>query len=505
MPLFVSLVLWLAAFCPGGDEPYSLTVLHTNDTHGRPLAFKRGGTLVGGMAARKSAIDRLRERHGELLLVDAGDVCDGMPVSNLNKTEPDFVGMNLLGYDAMAVGNHEFSHDLDRILELERIAGFPFLCANVVDKETGAHPFKPYVILEQGERRIALLGLVTGYLKKMTITERLAALELLDPLEVARKWIPILTGKADHIIVLSHCGYGFDINVLARKVEGIDLIVGGHSHSILVKPERVGDTVVVQAGKHGLFLGLVTLHFVGEELDRVEGGLLPINFTPGDREQYLDIGPLKDDAPFLARLEPYRSRLSGLLGRVVGSVAAPRAEREKGWLDSPWGNLAADAMCWAAGADCAITNMGGIRTELGPGDVTVEDVVSMLPFDNNVIVVELKGAVLLEALDHAVFVREERPRASGALSGIEVVLTPGSDEIGSVTVAGAPLSETKIYRVAVSSFMFQGGDDFGMLASNEGFDDLGFKYSDALVRYLEEKKKVTPASEGRIRISGKKK
>ena len=504
MSFFVCLVLWVAALGPGGDEPFSLTVLHTNDTHGRPLAFKRGGTLVGGMAARKWAVDRLRERHGELLLVDAGDVCDGMPVSNLNGTEPDFVGMNLLGYDAMAVGNHEFSHDLERILELERTAGFPFLCANVVKKGTGVHPFEPYVILEHRKRRIALLGLVTGYLKKMTITERLADLELLDPLEAARKWIPILAEKADHIIVLSHCGYGFDRNVLAQKVEGIDLIVGGHSHSVLVEPERVGDTVVVQAGKHGLFLGLVTLHFAGKELERFEGGLLPINFTPGDREQYLDIGPLEEDAPILAKLEPYRSRLSGLLNRVVGSVAAPRAGRKEGWLDSPWGNLTADAMRWAAGADCAITNMGGIRTELGPGAVTVEDVVSMLPFDNNVIVVDLKGAVLLEALEHAVLVREERPRASGAFSGIAVVVKPGSDSIESVEVAGAALSETRTYRVAVNSFMFQGGAGFDMLAVNKGFDDLGFKYSDALVRYLEEKKNVIPASEGRVRISGRK-
>jgi len=501
MPLFVSLILWVAAIGSGGDEPFSLTVLHTNDTHGRPLAFKRAGERVGGMAMRKWAVDRLRDRHGELLLVDAGDVCDGMPVSNLNKTEPDFVGMNLLGYDAMAVGNHEFSHDLDRIHELERMAGFPFLCANVVKKATGVYPFKPYVILEHRGRRVALLGLVTGYLKKMTITERLAGLDLVDPLEAARKWIPLLAEKADHIIVLSHCGYGFDRNVLAKKVEGIDLIVGGHSHSVLVEPERVGDTVVVQAGKHGLFLGMVTLHFAGKKLERLEGGLLPINFTPGDREQYLDIGPLEDDADLLARLEPYRSRLSGQLNRVVGSVAAPRAGREEGWLDSPWGNLAADSMLWASGADCAITNMGGIRTELGPGAVTVEDVVSMLPFDNNVIVVELKGAVLLEALEHAVFIREERPRASGAFSAIEVVVKPGSDSIESVAVAGAALSETRTYRVAVNSYMFQGGDRFDMLATNEGFDDLGFKYSDALIRYLEEKKKVTPAADGRIRIS----
>jgi len=499
--LVFCLVLWLTAIGAGGDEPFSLTVLHTNDTHGRPLAFKRSGTLVGGMAARKAAVDALRERHGDLLLVDAGDVCDGMPVSNLHRTEPDFVGMNLIGYDAMAVGNHEFSHDLERILELERMAGFPFVCANVKKKTTGVYPFKPYVIVERQGRRIALLGLVTGYLKKMVISERVAGLELIDPLDAAKEWVPLLRTKADHVIVLSHCGYGYDRNVLARGVDGIDLIVGGHSHSVLPAPERVGDTVVVQAGKHGLFLGVVTLHFAGKELERAEGGLLPINFSPGDREQYLDIGPLKEDADLLARLQPYRERLSGLLGRVVGSVTAPRDRVEEGWRDSPWGNLAADAMRWAAGADCAITNMGGVRTELGPGEVTVEDVVSMLPFDNTVINVDLKGTVLLDLLEHAVFVREERRRASGALSGIEVVLNRRSDGILSVEVAGAPLSEKKTYTVAVNSFMFQGGDGFGMLSKNEGFYDLGFKYSDALVRYLEEKKKVTPASEGRIRIS----
>ena len=115
MHLLLNITLALAALFASGGEEYTLTVLHTNDTHGRPLAFDLDGETAGGLAARKSAVDLMRAAEPNVILLDAGDVCDGMPVSNMNRVEPDFVGMGLVGYDAMAVGNHEFSHDVEGI------------------------------------------------------------------------------------------------------------------------------------------------------------------------------------------------------------------------------------------------------------------------------------------------------------------------------------------------------------------------------------------------------
>ncbi len=503
MHFVLNLAILLATLFGVGDEPYSLTVLHTNDTHGRPLAFKHDEGTAGGIAARKTAVDLIRAKTPNLLVLDAGDVCDGMPVSNMNGVEPDFAGMGLVGYDALAVGNHEFSHDVKKILRFEELAGFPFLCANLVRESTGAHPFKPYVIKERGGRTIAVLGLITPELETLTYKSRLKGLKLLDPVETAKEWVPKLREKADHLIVLSHCGYGYDKNALAKNVSGIDLIVGGHSHTPLTRPRRVGDTVIVQAGCHGLFLGRVTLHFKGRSLDRFDGkesGLIPINFTPKKEKSYRILGPFDEDPEVLARLKPYEEKVSALLGRVVGEVTEPAGERKKGWLDRPFPNLVADAIRWKSGADCAIQNTGGVRTRLDPGPVTVNDVLTMLPFDNNVFVVKLRGRTILDVLKHSVFTIEERPRTFGAVSGMEVVIAPRSDKILSVEINGRPLVEEKVYKVAINSYMFQRGDGYVQFADNEGVIDLGFKYSQPLIDFLEERKIVTPAAEGRIRL-----
>jgi len=500
MHLFLNIALALAAFLLPGGEEFTLTVLHTNDTHGRPLAFDVEGETAGGLAARKTAVDLLRSTEPNVLLLDAGDVSDGMPVSNMNRVEPDFVGMKLVGYDAMAVGNHEFSHDVETILGFERIGGFPLLCANLVRASDGTRPFKPHVILERGGRRIAVIGFITPELKRLVFEERIAGLRVRDPAAVARELVPGLREEADHVIALSHCGYGYDKNTLAA-VDGIDLIVGGHSHTNLQRPRKVGNTVVVQAWRHGLFVGKVTLRFEGKKLASFEGGLVPVNWTPEKADRYLMLGPFEENPEVLARLKPYAEKLADILDRVVGEVAKPAVESKPGWLDRPFSNLAADAMRWAAGADAAIQNTGGVRTPIGPGPVTVGQIKTMLPFMNNVMVVKLKGKVLLEALDHAIFVSEERPRTFGALSGIEVVLSPRSDRIVSVRVAGEPLDEERVYTVAINSYMYQRGDDYAMFLNNEGTEDLGFLYADALVRYLEARKTVTPSAEGRIRVA----
>ena len=501
MPLLLNLLLLLAVLGGIDDEPWSLTVLHTNDTHGRPLAFTYKDATCGGMPARKTVVDRLRAEEPNVLLLDAGEVCDGMPVSNMNKAEPDFVGMNLLGYDAMAVGNHEFSYDVKTILGFQETAGFPLLCANLVRTTDNACPFRPYVMLKRGGRTVAVFGLITGELERLVFEERLQGLKLLDPLETARELVPRLRKEADHVIALTHCGYGYDKNVLAPGVEGIDLIVGGHSHTPLTRPRRIGDTVLVQAGCHGVFLGRVTLEFAGKELKRVEGGLIPINYEPKNSDSYLTLGPIEDDRDVLARLSPYAEELEEVLGRVVGTVEEPAVSRRKGWLDRPFGNLVADGMRWAAEADCAIQNTGGIRTSLGPGSVTVGEIITMLPFNNNLMVAPLKGSTLLEALDHSIFVVEERPRTSGALSGLEVVISPRSDTIVSVRVAGEPLDKEKTYRVAINSFMYHKGDGYTMFGKDGEVEDLGFKYSDALVRYIEAKSRIVPKADGRIRVA----
>ncbi|MEH6444946.1 MAG: metallophosphoesterase, partial [Oceanospirillaceae bacterium] len=221
------------------DKSYKLTILHTNDNHGRFWSNRHGEY---GMAARKTLVDSIRTEvanaGGQLLLLSGGDINTGVPESDLQDAEPDFKGMDFIGYDAMAIGNHEFDNDLTVIRKQQGWVDFPFLAANIYDETTKERLFKPYKIFNKGDLRIAVMGFTTDDTKKLGNPEFMGNISFTKPVEEAKKLVPELQEKADVVIAATHMGHyqdaKFGINAagdvtLARSVAGIDMIIGGHS------------------------------------------------------------------------------------------------------------------------------------------------------------------------------------------------------------------------------------------------------------------------------------
>ncbi|WP_245662876.1 metallophosphoesterase [Endozoicomonas arenosclerae] len=234
------------------NKTYSLTVLHTNDHHGR---FWQNEDGEWGMAARKTLIDDIREevesKGGDVLLLSGGDINTGVPESDLQDAVPDFSGMNMIGYDAMAVGNHEFDNSIETLRMQEQLADFPFLSANIYETESDERLFKPYKIFQVNDLKVAVLGLTTDDTAKVALADNIEGIEFRSPIEEAEELVPELKDKADIIIASTHMGHYQNARhganapgdvTLAREVDDIDLIVGGHSQNPLFKPDQQNDT-----------------------------------------------------------------------------------------------------------------------------------------------------------------------------------------------------------------------------------------------------------------------
>ncbi|MGD8524470.1 MAG: metallophosphoesterase, partial [Desulfobacterales bacterium] len=252
------------------DVESQLTILHTNDHHGHFWKNRHG---EGGFAARKTLVDQIRKEvksaGGHVLLLSAGDINTGMPESDLLDAEPDFKAMSAIGYDAMALGNHEFDKPLDVLMKQKQWATFPFLSANTVEKSTGKPLFDDFKIWDFDGLKVAVIGLTTPDTPILVATN-VEALNFKDPVELGKKMIPKLRKKAAMVIVLSHLGYYENAYhgsnapgdvTLAKSVPGIDVIVGGHSHDKIPEPVVQNGAIILQAADDGKYVGRLDLTF----------------------------------------------------------------------------------------------------------------------------------------------------------------------------------------------------------------------------------------------------
>lgn len=298
------------------DKTYHLTVLHTNDHHGRFWQNKHGEY---GMAARKTLIDNIRqeveEDGGTILLLSGGDINTGVPESDLQDAEPDFKGMNRIGYDAMALGNHEFDNPLDVLMKQKDWAKFPLLSANIYDKTTGKRLFEAYKIFDKQGIKIAVIGLTTEDTAKIGNPEYLGNIEFRDPKAEAKVLIEEIKEKEkpDLIFAVTHMGHyengQHGINApgdvaLARYLDegSLDMIVGGHSQEPVCmespnhvnasfkpgddcQPDVQNGTYIVQAHEWGKYVGRADYTFKNGELDMVSYNLIPVNLKPKEKSE----------------------------------------------------------------------------------------------------------------------------------------------------------------------------------------------------------------------------
>ncbi|HEO71081.1 MAG TPA: bifunctional metallophosphatase/5'-nucleotidase, partial [Candidatus Hydrogenedentes bacterium] len=375
---------------------HELVVLHVNDTHGRLFASDgaRSGEQ-GGIARLATLVNEVRAEHpARVLLLHAGDVFSrGDPVTVATGGEANFGVMNHLGYDAFTPGNGDFYWGVDDLLAQRAIAEFAVVHANVVYKNTGETVFDPYAIIERNDLRLAVLGL--GVIR---IEHPLAAgLRMHSPIAAAERLVPELRKQADLVIALSHLGFTAD-EQLARKVPGIDLIVGGHSHTTLRNAQTVvgpdgKDVLIVQAGEYGRFLGRLDV-----TVEKTETGAAIVQ-AKGKLLRVLD-GVTADKAT-VAILERYAAPLQETVCMAKSRVPHPSQG------DSPMAALVADALK-ASGADVVLLRRGDLSGGFEKGPVALADLYRVHPWRNEVFLLAMSGAQIKSAVLNNAFLLDGR-------------------------------------------------------------------------------------------------
>jgi 5'-nucleotidase / UDP-sugar diphosphatase len=497
------LVLFVAVTLVYGDE-CEIRILHVNDFHGfaapyRPLGSDR---LQGGIAYLAARAEVLRREKSSLLL-SAGDMIQGNNWANLFQGASVIELMNAMRFDAMVVGNHEFEFGQEALRQRVAEAKFPLLGANV----EGLNFLKPYVIRNLKGVRVAIIGVVTEETPSSTHPKNVAGLRFLSPIDAAGKYVHELRRKADVVVVLSHIGHPAD-RVLAERVEGIDLIVGGHSHTKVEKPVKIGKTVVVQAWEHGKALGVLDLTVKDGKITRVDGRLEEIQPKIGEEEKTI-----------LSIVKEYDGRMDGVLNQKVAEAEVDLDGESVRRRETNLGNLIADIMRSESKADVTMINGGGIRASIKKGEARVRDFYNALPFDNYIVAIRITGRQMKDALEHGVSAIEEEEGRFPQVSGLAFKFSR-SGKIGTriqeILVAGKPVDLEKEYLVATSDFLAAGGDgyktfgeaikasrDFSVVGGTmQGekvvYSNAGRWLRDVVVEYAREAKKIAPGLEGRI-------
>ncbi|HCD1303802.1 TPA: bifunctional UDP-sugar hydrolase/5'-nucleotidase [Vibrio parahaemolyticus] len=502
------------------DTTYKLTVLHTNDHHGRFWQNKHGEY---GMAARKTLIDDLRDEiqaeGGSVLLLSGGDINTGVPESDLQDAEPDFKGMSKIGYDAMALGNHEFDNPLDVLFKQQDWANFPMLSANIYDKKTGKRLFQPYAMFNKQGIKIAVIGLTTEDTAKLGNPEFIGQVDFRDPKAEAKELIAELkkTENPDLIFAVTHMGHYENGNrginapgdvALARYLnEGdLDMIVGGHSQepvcmegpNVIKKNFKPGDecqpdqqngTYIVQAHEWGKYVGRADYEFRNAELSMVSYDLIPVNLkkkinVDGQSQRVFVQDEITQDKAMLDFLRPFQEKGQSQLNvKIAESNGKLEGDRDVvRFQQTNLGRLIATAHMERAKADFAVMNSGGVRDSIEAGEITYKDVLTVQPFGNMVSYVDMSGQEVLDYLN----IVATKPVDSGAyaqFAGISMRIE--NDKVTNVFIGNKQLRLDGRYRFTVPSYNASGGDGYPKIDTHPGYVNTGFTDAEVLKDYLE--------------------
>ena len=505
------------------SQIHHLVVLHTNDTHGHPVKFfQYPAPDVGGLPARATVLARIREQHRNVLVLDAGDLNTGRLESNLFKARPDLEGYNYIGYDAMAIGNHEFDNPIGVLREQMELATFPFISANVRTKG-GEYLAEPYIIKELDGLKVAIFGLTTKETEVIGNPENTRDLVFEDEIEIANNLVPELRRKADLVIALVHLGI-YDSSSkgskrLAYEVSGIDLIVDGHSHTkldapiVVTHPLTGHNTPIVQAWKWGLILGKVDLFVQNKRVIDYRFEAIPINLKevekrPDGVKVYHFIGEeIPEDPKLLDLLKPYVAKAESVLFKVIGQAEATffyDGVREE---ENPLGNLVADSMLWYTkylGADFALQNGGGIRADLPEGRLTERMIYEALPFDSTVVVLTLDGKSVQSLFEYMATISSGEGGFPQVSERVSMTIDMRKKKCTQVMINGKPLDTSRTYKIATNSYLAAGGDGYRIFLKAIDAHDSSMFQRDVLIEYIEYLGgRIKPQILDRIQILGK--
>ncbi|ODN30557.1 bifunctional UDP-sugar hydrolase/5'-nucleotidase [Fervidobacterium thailandense] len=470
-----------------------ITVFHINDTHGRAWPFTdSAGNIIGGFATIATMIDAERKVNPNVLFLHAGDLNTGVPESDLLNALPDIFALNRMNLDAMAVGNHEFDKKRDVLLKQMAWAKFPFLSANIY--KDGKPFFTPYIIKELGGVKIAIVGFTTEHTRILEGPNS-EDLEFKNVIDVAKNLIPELRKQAQVVIALTHLGVGqgysdlyTTADQLAKEVSGIDLIIDGHSHTNMDKPLVVNGVPIVQAFEWGKVLGRADIEVEAGKVTKITWQAIPVvqsRVVGKDAAGKNIYQVVTKEAVYVKTPLDYFRKLGGAKLDTVIGVTEIFLDGERANVRSKTTNLAnliTDSMLWKTGADLALTNGGGIRASIKPGNITIRDVLTVLPFGNTLYVLEMKGSDLIKVFEYAASV----PAGQGAF--LQVAGCTYKSEGGKlveVLVGGKPIDPEKVYKVVTNDYMAAGGDGYSMFKGQKGYNTY-FVMADVVVEYIQQ-------------------
>jgi 2',3'-cyclic-nucleotide 2'-phosphodiesterase (5'-nucleotidase family) len=426
-----------------------IRILYINDFHGFAQGYNLPGTNErrGNIACLAAVTETLRMEKPSLLIA-SGDMVQGDNWANFFQGKSVIDLMNQMRFDAMSVGNHEFDYGSEILKERIRQANFPVLGANVQGMETF---LQPYVIREIEGVRIALIGIVTEDTPVTTNPKNVLGLTFASPTATLTALISKLRKEADLIVVLSHIGFNAD-RQLAAKVGDIDVMIGGHSHTRVDKPVLIGKTVIVQDYEHGKTLGVLDIAISEGKVVSTSGYLADIK---------PDSMPM--DNVIAEKVALYQTRVDAVMQDTIGETRTDLDGVNVRKAETNLGNFIADVMKEAAGADGAIINGGTIRTSASKGILKVSNIYSIVPFDNYIVAIRLKGKQIRDTLEHGVSAIADDAGRFPQISGIRFTFQPSKktgSRVGDIFIGNTPLDLEKEYAIATNDFLAAGGDGF---------------------------------------------
>ncbi|EAW1727626.1 bifunctional UDP-sugar hydrolase/5'-nucleotidase [Salmonella enterica] len=512
------------------DKTYKITILHTNDHHGH---FWRSEYGEYGLAAQKTLVDSIRkevaQEGGSVLLLSGGDINTGVPESDLQDAEPDFRGMNLIGYDAMAVGNHEFDNPLTVLRQQEKWAKFPFLSANIYQKSTGERLFKPWAIFTRQDIKIAVIGLTTDDTAKIGNPEYFTDIEFRKPAEEAKVVIQELNmnEKPDVIIATTHMGHydngdhgsnaPGDVEMARSLPAGsLAMIVGGHSQDPVCMasenkkqvnyvpgtpcaPDKQNGIWIVQAHEWGKYVGRADFEFRNGEMKMVNYQLIPVNLKKkvtwdnGKSERVLYTPEIAENPQMLSLLTPFQNKGKAQLEVKIGSVnGLLEGDRSKvRFVQTNMGRVILAAQIARTGADFSVMSGGGIRDSIEAGDITYKSVLKVQPFGNIVVYADMSGK---EVVDYLTAVAQMKPDSGAYPQFANVSFVAKEGKLTDLKIKGEPVDPAKTYRMATLSFNATGGDGYPRIDNKPGYVNTGFIDAEVLKEFIQQNSPLDAAA-----------
>jgi len=495
---------------------FSLNVIHINDLHSRIEPINRfdstcnaednaEGKCFGGYARVKTMIDQLRsDLAGEnVIVLDAGDQYQGSLMYTTYKGDVEAEMAEIVGFDVMAVGNHEFDDGDEGLAKLADAVSFPVISGNIDVSQSNvlAGRVDNHTVLEVGGKKVGIISALAS--DTVETSSPSDAVIFTDEIESLRADVAALQADGvDVIIALNHVGVTKDLEI-AAAVEGIDAVVGGHSHTLMSNtvegampyPTMVGNVPVVQAYAYSKYVGHLKLEFD-------DAG----NVTSATGDTIVLDASVAEDEAIVARVSELAGPIEEMKTRVVAD-AADAIEGDRSVcraVECPMGNLVADAMLDRVadqGIQIAIQNGGGLRASIDSGEITMGEVLTVLPFQNTLSTFQVSGATIVEALENGVSEVEEGAGRFPQVAGMSYTFDASADagsRISDVMVGGEPIDLAATYGVVSNNYVRNGGDGYSMFERAENAYDYGPDLADVTAEYLAANAPYAPYTDGRI-------